>query len=69
MNNETRILLQFWDFHGLNVDDAWNLLLWDFHGIYFWDFGILLSLIRLVVFMVIHFLTHVHSMLDLRRVW
>ena len=28
VNNETRILLQFWDFHGLNVDDAWNLLLW-----------------------------------------
>jgi len=28
VNTETRILLQFWDFHGLTVDDAWNLLLW-----------------------------------------
>ena len=28
VNTETRILLQFWDFHGLTVDDVWNLLLW-----------------------------------------
>jgi len=28
VNSETRILLQFWDFHRLNVDDAWNLLKW-----------------------------------------
>ena len=28
VNSETRILLQFWDFHRLNVDDAWNLLEW-----------------------------------------
>ena len=28
VNSEIRILLQFWDFHRLNVDDAWNLLEW-----------------------------------------
>jgi len=28
VNSETRILLQFWDFHRLNVDDAWYLLEW-----------------------------------------
>jgi len=28
VNSETRILLQFWDFHRLNADDAWALLLW-----------------------------------------
>ena len=28
VNSEIRILLQFWDFHGLNADDAWNLLVW-----------------------------------------
>ena len=28
MNNETRILLQFGDFHGKNVDEAWCLLEW-----------------------------------------
>jgi len=27
VNSETRILFQFWDFHRLNVDDAWSLLL------------------------------------------
>jgi len=26
VNNETRILLKFWDFHGKSVDEAWNLL-------------------------------------------
>jgi len=26
VNNETRILLQFWDFHGKSVDEAWFLL-------------------------------------------
>ena len=26
MNNETRIVVQFWDFHGKNVDKAWCLL-------------------------------------------
>jgi len=32
VNSKTRILLQFWDFHRLNVDDAWSLLVrvvWD----------------------------------------
>ena len=28
MNSEIRILLQFWDFHRLSVNEAWNLLLW-----------------------------------------
>ena len=28
VNSEIRILLQFWDFHQLNVDDAWSLLVW-----------------------------------------
>ena len=28
VNSETRILLQFWDFQRLNVDDAWSLLVW-----------------------------------------
>ena len=28
VNSKTRILLQFWDFHGLTVDDARSLLLW-----------------------------------------
>ena len=28
VNNETRILLQFWDFHGKNVDASWYLLEW-----------------------------------------
>ena len=28
VNCETRILLQFWDFHGLTVHDAWSLLEW-----------------------------------------
>ena len=28
MNNETRILLQYWDFHGQNVNEAWSLLPW-----------------------------------------
>ena len=28
MNNETRILLQYWDFHGQNVNEAWCLLEW-----------------------------------------
>ena len=28
MNNETRILLQYWNFHGQNVDEAWILLEW-----------------------------------------
>jgi len=26
VNNETRILLQCWDFHGQNVYEAWSLL-------------------------------------------
>ena len=28
VNSETRILLQFWDFHCKSVDEAWNLLEW-----------------------------------------
>jgi len=28
VNNETRMLLQYWDFHGKNVDEAWCLLEW-----------------------------------------
>ena len=28
VNNETWILLQFWDFHGKSVDEAWCLLEW-----------------------------------------
>ena len=28
VNNETQILLQFWDFHGKSVDEAWCLLEW-----------------------------------------
>ena len=28
VNSEIRILLQFWNFHGLTVDDAWSLLEW-----------------------------------------
>jgi len=28
VNNETRILLQFWDFHGKSVDEEWNLPEW-----------------------------------------
>ena len=56
MNSETRILLQFWDFHGLTIDDAWSLLEW--------VAGILLNLTRLVVFIIIYFPIHVHFMLD-----
>jgi len=26
VNNKTRILLQFWGFHGKNVDETWSLL-------------------------------------------
>jgi len=25
VNNVTRILLQYWDFHGKSIDEAWNL--------------------------------------------
>jgi len=28
VNNETRILLQYWDFHGQNVNEAWSFLEW-----------------------------------------
>jgi len=28
VNNKTRILLQFWNFHSKNVDEAWCLLEW-----------------------------------------
>ena len=28
MNNKTLILLQYLDFHGKNVDEAWSLLEW-----------------------------------------
>jgi len=28
MNNEMQILLQYWDFHGKNVDEVWFLLEW-----------------------------------------
>ena len=28
VNNETQILLQYWDFHGQNVDEPWSLLEW-----------------------------------------
>jgi len=28
VKSETQILLQYFGFHDLNVDDAWNLLLW-----------------------------------------
>jgi len=49
VNSETQILLQFWDFHLLNVDDAWS--------------GIHLNLKGLAVFVDILFLIHVHFML------
>jgi len=26
INNETQVLLRYWDFHGQNVDEAWSLL-------------------------------------------
>ena len=50
LNSKTQIPLQFWDFHLLNVDDAWS--------------GIHLNLKRLAVFVDILFLIHVHFMLD-----
>jgi len=28
VNSETRILLEYWGFHGKNVDEAWCLLKW-----------------------------------------
>jgi len=28
VNNETRLLLQYWDFHRKNFDEAWSLLEW-----------------------------------------
>ena len=28
VNHETRILLQYLDFHGKNIDEAWSLLEW-----------------------------------------
>ena len=28
VNSETRILLQYWDFHGKNANEAWYLLEW-----------------------------------------
>ena len=56
LNNETIILLQYWDLHRRNVDEAWCLLEW-----VAWDS---LSLKRLVAFMDFYFMTHVHFMLD-----
>ena len=57
VNNETQILLQFWDFHGRTVDEAWSLLEW-----VAWDS--FLSLIRLVVFVDIIFPILMPFMLD-----
>ena len=48
VNSEIWIFLQFWDFHGKNVDEAWSLLEW-----VAW---IRLNLRRLVVFLDIHFM-------------
>jgi len=28
VNNETRILVEYWDFHGKTIDEAWSLLEW-----------------------------------------
>ena len=28
VNNETRTPLEYWGFHGKNIDDAWYLLVW-----------------------------------------
>jgi len=56
VNKKTRILLQFWDFIVkmlMKLGLCLNGLL-----------GIRLNLKRLVVFMVIHFMIHVHSMLN-----
>ena len=57
VNSETRILLQFWDFHRLNVDDTWSFCFYGLHGIR-------LNLKRLVMFIVIHFPIHVYFMLN-----
>ena len=57
VNSETRILLQFWDFYGLTVDDAWSLLEWVVRDSFEFE--------RLVVFIDIHFPIHVHFTLDL----
>jgi len=56
VNNETGILLQFWDFHGKMLIKL-GVCLSGLHGYR-------LSLKRLVVFLDIHLLIHVHSMLD-----
>ena len=28
VNSKIRILLEYWDFHGKNIDDPWYLLKW-----------------------------------------
>ena len=56
VDSETQILLQYWDFHCLNVDEAWNLLEW-----IAWDS---FEFKRLVVFLDIYFMIHVQSMLN-----
>jgi len=56
VNCETHALLGYWDFHGKSIDEAWYLL----DGL----LGIHLSSRRLVVFLDIHYLIFVHSMLD-----
>jgi len=57
VNSKTRTLLEYWDFHGKNVDDAWYSL----SGL----LKIHLNLRGLVVFLDIHFLILAHSILDL----
>jgi len=56
VNNETRILLRYWNFHCKIIDEAWPLLEW-----IAW---IRLSLKRLVIFRDVIFLFLVHFMLD-----
>ena len=53
MNNETRILLQFCDFRGKNVDEAWCLLEW-----------VAWNLFEFEKASCAYFITHLHSMLD-----
>jgi len=56
VNNETRILIQFWDFHS-KMSMKLGIYLSGLHGIH-------LSLKRIVVFLDILFPTHVHFMLN-----
>jgi len=56
VNNETGILLQYWDFHGQNVDEAWYLLEWITWDSFEFEKASCVSRF--------FFPTHVHSILD-----